>query len=41
MNNDEQIKEIMDFNEGYKTFITKGKTERLCVNETKPAFEAS
>ena len=33
-NNDEQIKEIMDFNEGYKTFITKGKTERLCVNET-------
>ena len=32
--NDEQIKEIMDFNEGYKTFITKGKTERLCVNET-------
>ena len=24
----------MDFNEGYKTFITKGKTERLCVNET-------
>ncbi|WP_304960346.1 aminopeptidase [Thomasclavelia cocleata] len=32
--NDEEIKEIMDFNEGYKTFITKGKTERLCVNET-------
>lgn len=32
--NDEQIKEIMDFNEGYKAFITKGKTERLCVNET-------
>lgn len=32
--NDEQIKEIMEFNEGYKNFITNGKTERLCVNET-------
>lgn len=26
-------KEIMDFNEGYKDFITKGKTERACVKE--------
>lgn len=32
--NEEQVKEIMNFNEGYKTFITKGKTERLCVSET-------
>lgn len=32
--NDEQIKDIMEFNEGYKNFITNGKTERLCVNET-------
>ena len=31
---DEQMKQIMDFNEGYKDFITKGKTERLCVSET-------
>lgn len=31
--NEEQIKDIMDFNEGYKNFITKGKTERLCVSE--------
>lgn len=31
--NETQIKEIMDFNEGYKNFITKGKTERLCVKE--------
>ena len=27
-------KAIFDFNEGYKSFITKGKTERLAVNET-------
>lgn len=27
-------KAIFDFNEGYKTFITNGKTERLAVNET-------
>ena len=29
----ESHEEIMNFNEGYKDFITKGKTERLCVNE--------
>ncbi len=27
-------KAIFDFNEGYKSFITNGKTERLAVNET-------
>lgn len=27
----EQKKEVMEFNEGYMDFITKGKTERLCV----------
>lgn len=32
--NDEQINDIMAFNEGYKNYITKGKTERLCVSET-------
>ena len=31
--NERQIKEMMNFNEGYKDFITKGKTERLCVKE--------
>ena len=40
----EDYKDIMDFNEGYKDFITKGKTERLCVNEaiklaTKAGFK--
>ena len=30
---DKQIQKIMDFNEGYKKFITNGKTERLCVKE--------
>ena len=32
--NDDQINDIMTFNEGYKNYITKGKTERLCVSET-------
>lgn len=32
--NDEQINDIMTFNEDYKNYITKGKTERLCVSET-------
>ncbi|WP_296878017.1 aminopeptidase [Thomasclavelia sp.] len=31
---DEKIKDVMDFNEGYKKFITKGKTERLCVKQS-------
>ena len=30
---DNQYKEVMDFNEGYKRFITVGKTERACVKE--------
>ena len=30
---DKQIQKIMDFNEGYKKFITNGKTERLGVKE--------
>ena len=29
----EKVTAIMDFNEGYKEYITKGKTERLCVDE--------
>ena len=38
---DNQIKEIMDFNELYKDFISKGKTERACVKESiKLAKEA-
>ena len=33
-NADEQkVQVIMDFCEGYKDYITKGKTERLCVDE--------
>ncbi|MGM9978422.1 MAG: aminopeptidase [Clostridium sp.] len=31
---DNGIKEIFDFNEGYKNFISKCKTERECVRET-------
>ena len=31
---DKQIEKIMDFNEGYKKFITNGKTERLCVKQS-------
>lgn len=30
----EKVTAIMDFNEGYKEYISKGKTERLCVDET-------
>lgn len=29
-----KVKEIMDFNEGYKAYLTAGKTERLCVDES-------
>jgi len=32
---DESLKELMDFNESYKEFISKGKTERLCVKESE------
>lgn len=31
--NDEKFDKIMNFSEGYKKFITLGKTERLCVEE--------
>ena len=31
--NEEKVQAIMDFCEGYKEYITKGKTERLCVDE--------
>jgi aspartyl aminopeptidase len=31
--NEKKVKEIMDFNEGYKSYISLGKTERLCVDE--------
>ena len=32
--NNNSVKEVMDFNEGYKNFITLGKTERVCVTES-------
>ena len=28
----EDLEKVMSFAEGYKDFITKGKTERECVN---------
>ena len=31
--NEQKVKAIMDFCEGYKDYITNGKTERLCVEE--------
>ncbi len=37
---EEQMKAVMDFSEGYKDFITKGKTERLCVDLTVELAEA-
>ncbi len=32
---DESLRELMDFNESYKEFISKAKTERLCVKESE------
>lgn len=32
---EEKTKAIFEFNEGYKDFLTLGKTERLCVNESE------
>ena len=29
-----QYQDVMDFNEGYKAFLTAGKTERACVKES-------
>mgnify|MGYP003290370821 CR=1 FL=1 len=31
---EKELKEVFDFNEGYKDFISKGKTERECVKES-------
>ena len=31
---EDDLKLVMDFNEGYKDYITKGKTERACVKES-------
>ncbi len=31
---EKDLKEVMDFAEGYKTYITLGKTERTCVRES-------
>ena len=31
---DNQYKDVMEFNEGYKHYISVGKTERACVNES-------
>ena len=28
---DQDYKNVMDFNEGYKAYISEGKTERACV----------
>ncbi len=37
---DEQMKAVMEFNEGYKDFLSKGKTERICVDLTVELAEA-
>ena len=37
----EKVEAIMSFNEGYKEYISKGKTERLCVDETIKIAEAN
>lgn len=39
--NKDTVKEVMDFNEGYKKFITLGKTERACVTESIKIAEAN
>ena len=31
---DEQMKAVMEFSEGYKDYLSKGKTERICVDLT-------
>lgn len=36
-----QVKEVMKFSEGYKEFITFGKTERLVVKETVELLKAA
>lgn len=37
---DEDMKKVMSFNEGYKHFISVGKTERVCVSESITLLEA-
>ena len=37
--NEKEKKVIFEFNDGYKKFITNGKTERLCVNEAVKLLE--
>ncbi|HEY8444949.1 MAG TPA: aminopeptidase [Bacilli bacterium] len=39
--NEEKMKNIMEFCEGYKDFLSKGKTERLCVDESIKLAEAN
>ena len=39
--NNESMKDLMAFNEEYKKFITVGKTERACVNESVRLAEAA
>lgn len=36
-----QYKDVMDFNEGYKSFLTSGKTERSCVKESVELAKAA
>lgn len=36
-----QYKDVMDFNEGYKSFLTSGKTERACVKESVELAKAA
>lgn len=36
---DQQLKAVMEFNEGYKDFLTKGKTERACIKEAAALAE--
>lgn len=38
--NEEDLKKVMDFNDSYKNYITKGKTERACVKESIALAEA-
>ena len=35
------MKDVMDFNEDYKNYISLGKTERLCVKESIKMCEAA
>jgi aspartyl aminopeptidase len=38
--NEQQMQDVMSFGEGYKQFISEGKTERLCVKLTVEMAEA-